>query len=249
MMGFAIIKTLILVFGLLSGLRISSFNNQNRVFEKKIFEKLMLIIGILTFLVLFFSKINLFAHLFIVFLMMFVITVTIFVTRLRREKEFRQEFVEFMDRIILQMRTGRGFRHSFELSNRLTAYQSQQKIQKIFDCIMFDAKLTQNDPFVLEIYHHFKEIERSSLKSIERLVAFRKKLRTEDDFRRRSGVLVRQSRIQVVFLSILYACLLLFISFQFPVLQYWKVYLSSFGFFFSGLIMFFVIIRRKIWRI
>ncbi len=249
MISFALLKTLILISGLLSVIRICNFNERNLVFEKKYFDERMRFIGFLTFLILFFSKMNLLLLLLINILILLGVSVTIFVTRVRRERSFRQEFVEFLDRLILQVRSGKGFRQSFEISNSFTQLQSQKKIQKIFDSITYQALMTQNDKFVLEIYHHLKEIDRSSQKSVDRLMSFRKKLKTEDDFRRRSGTLIRQIRIQVVFLSVFYLGLLVFLAQQFAISEYWKVYGLSLSLFLLGILSFFLLARRKTWKI
>ena len=243
------IQTLILVFGLLFAYRFYFFNEQNRIFDNQILKNSLTMIVFLTLLCssIYFDR-YFFAWIAVVGAILS-IAVTIFVTMHFRERKFRQDFVDFVDRLILQVRSGHSFRVSLEVSNAKTAGTSRLKIEKIIEAVHFSQKIETSNTFVREIFEEFTSVQRFPHKTLDRLCAFRRKIKIEDDFRRRSGRIVRQVRIQITFLLFMYIAVMCFVVARFGFLQNMKIILWSIALFTSGMAGFFYLGVKKQWKI
>jgi hypothetical protein len=183
------------------------------------------------------------------FVVVFMVTVTIFVTIFIREKKFRQDFVDFLDRVILQVRSGHSFRNSLDVSNEKTAEPSHFKLEKIIEAVHFSQKVDTTNNFVREIFEEFSLVQHFPHKTLDRLCAFRRKIKIEDNFRRKSGRIVRQVRIQVTFLLVMYLGVLFFVVSRFGFLENSKIILWSIGLFVIGIAGFFYLGVNKKWKI
>lgn len=239
----------ILIFGLMFVLRIYKFNERNRIFDNQILKNVQMIIIFLTLACcLLFIKRYFFMWI-AVLTAICSLLVTIFVTAHFRERKFRQDFVDFLDRVILQVRSGHSFRNSLEISNAKTADSSRCKLEKIIEAVHFSQKVDTSNSFVREIFEEMSLVQHFSHKTLDRLCAFRRKIKIEDDFRRKSGRIVRQVRIQIVFLLFMYVGVLLFVGSRFGFLDNLKIILWSMGLFIVGLVGFFYLGVNKQWKI
>lgn len=244
-----IISTLILVFGLLFALRIYIFNEQNRIFDNQTLKNSLIIIVFLTLLCCSMLFERYFFAWIAVVAAIFSIAVTIFVTAHVRERRFRQDFVDFTDRLILQVRSGHSFRNSLEVSNTKTPQSSRLKVEKIIEAVHFSQKIETSNTFVREIFEELSSVQRFPHKTLDRLCAFRRKMKIEDDFRRRSGRIVRQVRIQIIFLICMYVAVMSFVTIRFGFLENLKIILWSLALFMLGLVGFFYLGVKKQWKI
>lgn len=244
-----IIRFGILVCGLWFAIRILQINTNLRLFETNFFEKTLMIN---IFLTLSLSILN-FHSLFFVWSLFFCSTavtiVTIFVTAKKREREFRQDFVDYLDRVIAFVRSGNGILHALEAANTTTAPLNQKKIKKIIEMVQYSVQTQQKDPFLTEIIQELRWIHQFPGKTQRRLISFRKNLRIEDKFRRKSGRIFRQMMIQVGFLLLLYIAMFIFVGGYFGWKENLTVFLISFVLFFMGLLAFYYVGSKKLWKI
>jgi len=244
-----LIRLGIFIFGLLFVIRITKFNAENRVFETTRFEKMILLNIFLTVVVLIFIFDSAFLVWLSIFAGVFALLVTIFVTQKVREKEFRQDFVDYLDRVITFLRAGHGFLLSLDKANVETASQNQKKIQKLIESLQFSSQLQLQNEFLTEVFEEFTWIQKYPSKTLQRLVTFRRNLKTEEKFRRKSGRIVRQMMIQVIFLCVLYSLLLVFVGKFFGFSGNSKVIFVSLLLFIVGLLVFFYIGSKKLWKV
>ena len=244
-----IFSTLILVFGMLFALRIYYFNEQNRIFDNQTLKNSLLIIIFLTLLCSLFVVERYFLLWIAVFIASFSIVVTIFVTTHFRERKFRQDFVDFLDRVILQVRSGHSFRNSLEVSNTKTPSSSRLKLEKIIEAVHFSEKIETSNDFLREIFAEMSSVQLFPHKTLDRLCAFRRKIKIEDDFRRRSGRIVRQVRIQITFLLFMYVAVMSFVVSRFGFSENMRIILCSVALFGAGIVGFFYLGVKKQWKI
>lgn len=244
-----IIQSLISVFGLLFVLRIYIFNEQNRIFDNQTLKNSLMIIVFLTLWCCSMLFDRYFFAWIAVACSVFLVGVTIFVTKLIRERRFRQDFVDFMDRLILHVRSGQSFRNSLEVSNAKTPVPSRLKVEKIIEAVYFSEKIETSSVFVREIFEELMSVQRFPHKTLDRLCAFRRKMKIEDDFRRKSGRIVRQVRIQITFLLFMYGSVMSFVIVRFGFSENMKVILWSLVLFGMGLVGFFYLGVKKQWKI
>lgn len=249
MVMFSIIKALILVFGFALGIQILRINEEKNQFQKKNLKTWIIFIGILTFCFVLFTKIGLLGVLFINLILFAGYLLLIFVNQKQRESHFRQEFVEFLDRLILYLKLGHGFSYSFDTANQKTSASVRIKIQKIYDSVLFNKKIATQSILATEIFELLTDIHLNSLKIINKLMAMRRRLRAEDRYRKQISTIVGQVWAQLLLILFLYIVVFCFLVHSFGFAKHKNIYLSSFVIYILGLFVFYFISRREIWKI
>ena len=211
-----LIAFLILLVGTVSAIRMSHFF----VVQKIILRSSMPKIGTLYFLaviaVLIFSGRSL-LHLWIgVFLPLLFFLAVVAVLKARREARFREEIYHIMNRLILKMKSGKSLRHAMgDLLQEVDPFM-RHKFGEIFDFVVFSQHQEKKpSAFVSAIIFELKKVDEEPHAAIRRLITYRDRLQIEAEFRRRSGQIVQQIRIQAILLSGLYLAVLLFVGREF----------------------------------
>lgn len=133
----------------------------------------------------------------------------------RRENGLPQEFQAFVDRVSLQMRGGQSFRKACEQSCETGNLFVQSQLHLVVLALSDQQKtpdcLQQMPPKLRKMVPEFLEIASHSHQLLRRVDLFRKKMKLESDFRRRSGEAAIQIRIQSMITGVLYIGLLIFV--------------------------------------
>lgn len=136
-----------------------------------------------------------------------------FALRVHRTVSFRKRFTDSLSLLILKMRAGKGFRQA--LMEVITEGEPHVRVRlgEIRELVVFSPQQesVSETKFVRDIISEFRLADSSPHSALRRVQAFRDRLRAEDDFRRRSGQVLRQIRAQAVLLSSLYLAVLLFV--------------------------------------
>ncbi len=168
-----------------------------------------------------------------------------------RRKKFEERFEEILSLIILKMKSGKAFRNSF--SDVIS--ESPRTIQRILidirDVVVFSQ---QNNPerishFVQSIIGEFVEADLVPHAALKRLMSFRSRLRIQSDFRRKSGQVMQQIRIQSLILSGIYFALLVFVIGRFGFIENRRMIIISFLLFGTGLSLIFYKGSKIKWKI
>ncbi|MEQ1875004.1 MAG: hypothetical protein ABL958_00065 [Bdellovibrionia bacterium] len=171
--------------------------------------------------------------------------------RHRRESNFKTEFLEFLERAILLVRTGKPFRLALSSAIEDIEPFAKQKLEKILEVVFFSqhSALNDTDSFTREAVRELIAIDRSTHRSLERLVAFRRALKLEFDFRRKAGQCLRRIRWQSYILTGLYIALFVFMLFNFRWHEIQTYALISVTFFVTGLFWIMNTGRSVKWKI
>ncbi len=243
-------RLLITFFGYISVCRMYKKENEKGILSGNLLKKWFFVTVIATFFVFFEFFGSDFAYWTSFFSSLLFLQVTIFVTRTYRESKFRCEFLNFMDRVVLQMQTGRSFRASLLSANESTTDFFKPKLEKIIENVFFGRnlqKMNKND-LISEILEEFSIIDQAPHRSLQRVLAFRRQLKIEEEIRRKSGQKQRQIQVQSCILSLLYVCTLAFLYFQFDWRKNIAIILISLGFFLTGTVVAYKIGRRNLWK-
>ncbi len=168
-----------------------------------------------------------------------------------REKLFERRFSDFMTKLILKMQMGSSFRQSLgELSRQSDAF-TQQILNKIVDVVTFSQHFDENhsSEFLVEVISEFKRIDQESHTALKHLRAFHRKLKKQDEFRRKSGQVTRQIRVQSAMLAVLYLATLIFVGFQFDLRRNLWIVTTSALVFIAGLVWVALGGRKREWRV
>lgn len=153
-----------------------------------------------------------------------------------RIRTVRQSFSLVLDEVILQMSSGKSFRDSMTQVCERQVGSLRIFLEDLVLSVVFSQqpKMWSNDLFFQEIVAEFQLIDRSNAKSLDRLRSFRKKIRTQLDFRRKSGQILSQIRTQSMVMSIFYLSLLVYVICSQGFAKNSQLILMSCLFFFLG---------------
>ncbi|MBY0314349.1 MAG: hypothetical protein K2Q26_02440 [Bdellovibrionales bacterium] len=170
------------------------------------------------------------------------------------ETRFQSEFPDVLTNIILQMKTGKSFRVSLLQSVQSAPPRFCFHMQRIYELVVFsqqgnDKKMALKTSFLNQIVLQFCQIDRSSFKSIEKLENFRRKLVIMNQFRRKSGQIRNQVRMQSNILILMYGLCFAFVSFNFALNELKHLIFCSLLMFIAGQFLVFWMGKRVSWKI
>jgi len=180
-------------------------------------------------------------------------------------QNFQQLWAQFLDELILLMMTGRSFRDAFLFLTTNSQNIFYLKLREILFRSDFSKNgftqssvLNKNTSFfskktnVAIIYELVQSIEKNPHKAIEKLKAHRRQVRWILSFRKKSKQITLQLRTQALILSLLYIGLLIFVlNHQMNSKITFSIYsplVISIGLFIFGILLLFIIGRKKSWK-
>jgi Flp pilus assembly protein TadB len=245
----ALIKTLILVFGTIFGFRIFKSLPENLKVHMK--TRVFCVVSVI-FLILNVYFLN-FSSSLVVWILFFLgvvaVGVTIFVTQHLENKNLRQDFVFFVDKVQLHIKMGRSLRAAFEFALHQMPQNSKIQMKEILESAESGSSYKSRDPFCTSMHAEVSQWLGSHARVLSRINAFRAQLRLEDRFKQKSEQIIHQIRIQILLLCLMYLIMLFFVLQRFSFYQHTLSFLTSSVLFILGLLTFYFIARRKIWMI
>ncbi len=245
----ALIKTLILIFGYLFGCRIIEIGIKKQKLSSSYVSRMKIIVIFLMMSAFYMNIKSLFLFWILVFAVLSGSIVTIFVTFQQNQKKFRQDFVFFIDRTLIQMKLGKSLRSALEISNKTTPKRSSEFLINIIEILFWEGKLHSPHAFHHEILHEMKVWCGLQAKVVKRIQSYRTKLRLEEKFRHKSEQILHQIRIQMIMITLMYASMAFFLVTRFDFYKHIVTYLVSLLLFILGLLGFHLVARRQTWKI
>ncbi len=244
-----LVQTLILLFGISFGFRIAGIAITKLNLDTNLRIKIEYIVIFLMVICAFVSFYSLILYWWIVALLIFVGLVTIFVTLYVQKKKLRQDFVFFVDKIILQIKIGRSLRASLEKSVEDTPLRSRVVLRGIVNSVLLNQNWVCSTELEREIYEEIASWYGMNQKILYRLTEYRSQLQLEERFRRKSEQLIHQVQIQISLLLLMYLLMTFFIFQRFSIFEHLSSWFVSLGLFTCGIGVFYYLTRRKIWKI
>lgn len=165
-------------------------------------------------------------------------------------RELKKQILPLMDQVLLGLQTGLSFRASLaQAIQTQPAWARRQHLEIYNSIVMNRAPGGVQSLFLDEIRTEFAEMDRASAKVIEHARAFRRQMKMEEDFRRRSGQVSQQIRLQAIIVTFLYLALLIYVISQFGFFAHLRLIFLSSALFFGGLVLIFVLGRRLKWKL
>ncbi len=104
-------------------------------------------------------------------------------------------------------------------------------------------------PSVADFERMISAIDKSNSKNLDRVLGLRNHYKMLQNFRRRSGQVSAQIRMQAIIVTILYLSLLTFVIVQFGFLKQQKLIFCSISMFLLGLFVIFYVGRKLKWKV
>lgn len=166
-----------------------------------------------------------------------------------QEKLIQSQTLRILDHLILNVQSGQSLRVSLDMLARQESSLLRVSLENLSHAIIYETSAANLQSEALKnIFSELSRIERSQSKCADQLRAWRKNLKTMDDFRRRSGQVTLQIRMQAAISAVLYVALLLFVVTQFGFKPHRGLILMSGALFFGGVVTVFVIGRKMKWK-
>ncbi len=176
------------------------------------------------------------------------------VFKLRLRCRIHSEFPDFINRIILAMKTGMSFRAATERSLTPASQLWEKWLLTMLESRVFLHQNGVSHDADVPIWwrsqlDELKKIHHSPHHALVRLENLRKKMKVSSDFRRKSGQALLQARIQIVVMTLLYIAVLVLTMNQFQVHRHLRLILISVSLFVGGQFLFWWIARKRKWNI
>jgi hypothetical protein len=246
-----LITAINLFIGLMFGSRILSQMQSERLITTSERRKMTGIsVSIAVFVVMFAPK-DLILLWFVLGIICLGLYLSRFLIRQHRSMKFRQEFVVFLDRAILNLRSGHSLRQSLKLSSLECDAFTQHQLNLILEFVFFSQHyhIISPDEFVKSMMDELFLIDQSGHRSLQRLEVLRRGLKIESDFRRRSAQGLIRVRWQAYLMTGLYIAILIFVLKEFSLKEISRLLFISVTFFGTGFVWILMGGRKIKWKL
>ena len=212
-----LISFFISLLGFMFAIRISKSLVSRQLFTQIELTKIGTSVFVGEFALAMFMRHSFFAVWCAVFLPIAIAAVALAVRISSRSREFKSDCASMLTIVLLKMKSGRSFRHSLAEVVSESDTHSRVKLSEIASSVAFSQqrKGESSDSFVRELVQELTVVDQQPHMAMRRLETFRDKLRTEDDFRRRSGQVLARIRAQSIVMSGLYIAVFAFMIAKF----------------------------------
>lgn len=168
-----------------------------------------------------------------------------------RSQKFEERFEEILGLMILKMKSGKAFRSAFSEVISESPYGIQRILIDIRDVVVFSQQKNsvKLSAFIKLILIEFVQADQAPHAALKRLVSFRDRLKIQTDFRRKSGQVMQQIRIQSLILSGVYFALFIFVIKRFGFESNHQMILLSVSLFLTGIAFIFYRGNKIKWKI
>ena len=165
-------------------------------------------------------------------------------------KGLKKQLIPLLDQVILGLQVGFSFRHALlhAIEGQSSWYRHQFLEIYTAMIIIEGEKVAARTKFFDILMLEFKEIDRSSTKVVDQVRTFRRQAKVEEDFRRRSGQILQQVRMQAIIVTSMYVGLLVFVCLNFGFFKNLHLIIFTALLFIAGLFWIFSVGRNMKWK-
>ena len=157
--------------------------------------------------------------------------------------------IPLLDHVVLGLQSGKSFRSSLMSAIELQNGWVRNQLRDLYSSmVMSETHVVLKSALLKDFREEMCEIDRSQNRLTDQVRALRQ-LKLQQDFRRRSGQVTQQIKMQAIIVTALYLGLLGFVILQFGWREHMKLIMSSSVLFFLGLIIIFQVGRRMTWKV
>ena len=165
-------------------------------------------------------------------------------------KRLAQGLIPFFDHVILGLQAGKSFRQAMNSAIEAQAGWQRNQLRDLYNSIVTsEIKIVLKSALLKDLQAELLAIDRSQNRCVEQVKALRRQLKLMEDFRRRSGQVTEQMKMQALIVTALYLGLLFFVIKQFGFKNHQSLILISGFIFLIGLLWIFLIGRRMKWKV
>lgn len=165
-------------------------------------------------------------------------------------QKLRKSLIPLLDSVILGLQTGKSFRFSLQQAIENQQGWIRHQLQEVFDSLsMSENVIAAKSALIKDFQSEILQIDRSNVRCLEQVRALRRRYKMQEEFRRRSGQITQQIKMQAIIVTALFLALLIFVIAQFGFHAHRFLIFSSTMIFFGGLLWIFFMGRRMKWKV
>lgn len=165
-------------------------------------------------------------------------------------RRLRATLIPVLDCVILGLQTGKSFRSSLHAAIEIQSGWIHHQLMELYETMRLSKNVIAPKSALLKDFQtELIEIDRSQVRCVEQVRALRRHLKMQEDFRRRSGQVTQQIKIQAIIVTALYLGLLSFVILQFGFLRHQFLIFLSLTIFILGLFWIFLTGRSLKWKV
>lgn len=165
-------------------------------------------------------------------------------------RRMQNALIPFLDSVILGLQTGKSFRSSCRLAvDAQTGWVKIQLHEVIESLAGSEHSVAAKSLLVKSFIDDLKFVDQSQSRCVEQLRALRAHHKMMESFRRRSGQVTQQIKMQAIIVTALYLALFVFVIRHFGFAAHKNLILGSAAAFVIGLLVIFHFGRRLKWTV
>ncbi|WP_413559110.1 hypothetical protein [Bdellovibrio sp. HCB209] len=158
--------------------------------------------------------------------------------------------IPMLDHLILGIQAGKSFRQSLHMAIETQSGWQRNQLREIYNSIVTSENMiAPKSARIKDLLEELREVDRSQSRTLDQVKALRRQCKVEENFRRRSGQVTQQIKMQAIIVTALYGALLAFVFVQFGFTPHRFLILGSLFMFILGLIIIFSVGRRIKWKV
>lgn len=162
----------------------------------------------------------------------------------------RKALIPFLDAIILSLQMGKSFRSCLYSAIEIQDGWVKHQLLEIYQSMsLAENVIAAKSALLADLQKEFRLIERSQTRCLEQVKSLRRELKLLDSFRRRSGQITQQIKMQALIVTALFLSLLIFVVRQFGFFEHRFLVFFASGTFLIGLIWIFFVGKRMKWKV
>ncbi|MFN7728852.1 MAG: hypothetical protein ACK5P7_06825 [Bdellovibrio sp.] len=228
---------LLSIIGTLSGHHFCNHAHTLRVISSQTLARVQLFIVPTVVCLSFWARENLFrAFLFLIFLI-FSPPFLMWMNHITRRKRFASLHLPFTDELLLKMRSGKSLREGLRELSHQKNFQVSRDLTELSPLLVMQGQNSEMHllPEAQELLKELLKWDRTQVKTIEKLKAYRFQIRQVEKFRQKSRQVTEQVKAQAILCAVLYLSLLIWTGIRSPSDLFSGAVMISIGLFFCGL--------------
>lgn len=165
-------------------------------------------------------------------------------------QRLRRALIPLLDCMILGLQTGNSFRNSFQSAVESQSGWERMQMLEVLQSLQYpEASEAAKAALLKDFQSEMRTIDKSQTRCVEQVKALRRHYKMVADFRRRSGQVSQQIKMQAIIVTALYLALFVFVIMQFGFEKHRNLLFISGIVFNAGLVFIFYIGRRMKWKV
>lgn len=165
-------------------------------------------------------------------------------------KKLRSQLIPLLDYTVLGLQSGKSFRSSLASAIENQHGWVRSQLREVFESLQIsNCSIAVKSAVLKDFQQELLRIDQSKNRCVDQVKSLRQQLKMQENFRRRSGQVTQQIKMQAIIVTALYVALFVFVILQFGFKAHQNLILASLLIFVCGLCAIFLIGKGMKWKV